>query len=112
MQIKIEPALGLGVLQRNALAKQELIKEIAVECTKIATFIKEEKLNENLNRRCQQIDKRDFRLLHRDSNFEKAKVFCYNGSSLSWEKSLEMLPYNLPFNGIFVDHTCGKYLRI
>ena len=89
--------MGLSVLQKNAVAKEALFKEISIECTKLSTLIKKENFNERFNRRAFQIDKRNFKLLHEDSNCDKAKVFCYNGSSLTWKKALGSLPATMEF---------------
>ena len=89
--IKIESSLGLTSLQTNVLAKQNLLRDISIVATKLESFIKFKNLKESLNRRVSQINKRDFSILHKDNNFEAAKCFCYNSSSLSWEDALSNL---------------------
>ena len=91
LAITIEPALGLLKLQQDALAKQKLVNETCVQATTIKTFIVERNFKQSLTRRLNQIKTRDKLNDEQPSKLSTIKMFCNNGSDLTWEPQISRI---------------------
>ena len=90
INIKLEPALGLHILRKNAEEKENLHKKIGLKCYTFKSFIEENSIKQNLSRRVNQIDSIEKVKLHR-SDTDMVKVICFNNTDLTWNKAF----YNL-----------------
>ena len=90
INIKLEPALGLHILRKNAEEKENLQKTIGLKCYTFKSFIEENGVKWDISRRVGQIDSIEKVLLHR-SDTDMTKVICFNNTDLTWDKAF----YNL-----------------
>ena len=102
LAITIEPALRLLKLQQDALAKQKLVNETCVQATTIKTFIVERNFKQSLTRRLNQIKTRDKLNDEQPSKLSTIKMFCNNGSDLTWDIALNRLPFLIQPNHVSV----------
>ena len=106
--VKIDPALGLFLLQKNVLEISKFCNEISVIAMSGNTFILDKSIKNNLNRRVASLKKCDTSF----KKLSKIAFFCRNKFELTWGAGLDSLTVTLESNSFNLKVASGDVIHL